>query len=969
MELQIVTWAIQDTPIFSDYGPTTVRCVIHIFGRRVSGESVCVTVPFQPDLFFPGNQSTIQQRFDNIRWKMLAELVPDADARKVFYPPNGAPPTKEPFLSDNNYDIGISSWQTVRKKKLIGYRENKTEFQYLKFESLQTKKLFEKFHRYSGLPTLFESNVDPILKFMHETNVQSCGWVRLDEYKPANYSRCDFDIRCERLADFIPLDKNDIAPLRILSFDIECYSESRNFPTPRCDPIVQIGVTLRKGEKQTQHLLCLGKHDPIPDCEHLQFDSEKEMLEQWALFIQKHDPDWLVGYNIYGFDLDYIYKRSKFLECSDNTYDTSRLIDHMCEIEEKNLTTNAYGHNSMKFAPNPGRFIFDLLFQIKRDHNLESYKLDNVASHFLNANKNDVTPLQIFEFYESGDPNKRRIVGEYCLVDTELPLKLIDKLLFVPALIEMAKATWVPINYLVEKGQQIKCFSQIVKKAREKNFCVPSFIKPKDTEGYEGATVLEPQINAYWDPITALDFASLYPSIMVAHNMCYTTLILDNNDYDDLSIDTIPVKQSDGKIINHQFVQDTDCILPEILTELKLLRKEAKRNMAKSTGFMKDVYDKKQLAYKVTMNSLYGFTGTTKGYLPFQEIASSVTAKGREMIELTKQNIETWYPGSTVIYGDTDSVMIKFKTNTDNDQDAIEKSWIMGEEAAQRCTEQFKKPNELELEKVYSPYILLSKKRYAALLYDGKRVDGKMVPSYIDKKGIQAVRRDTIPFVRNTMNEILNKLLYDRDVTGAKLIVDDKIKSLMGMKISLDQLVVSKTLSKKYERDSDFEKQLQREKDKNTLDPHPTGWYKSVNLPHITVVKKIKERSPGYEPKVGERVPYVFIQTPSKNQYEKAEDPAWVEQNNIPIDYEYYVEHQLQEPILNLFKSLMENPTDLFKIITDKKQAIKDEIKARKKRLKEEELEELTAYKNVWGIRGVGQTELRKQKSIYASMK
>jgi len=221
-------------------------------------------------------------------------------------------------------------------------------------------------------------------------------------------------------------------------------------------------------------------------------------------------------------------------------------------------------------------------------------------------------------------------------------------------LVEMAKATSVPLCFLVERGQQIKVFSQLCKKAAELGFLVPVIYQGTlPEEGYEGATVLEAQSGAYYAPITALDFASLYPSIMMAHNLCYSTLVMDEKRYGNVpGVEYETFTLGSGK--SYKFAQNVPSLLPTILAELKQFRKQAKNDMAAATTQgMKEVYNGKQLAYKISMNSCYGFTGAARGMLPCVAIASSVTFKGRSMIEETKNYVEEHFPGAKVRYGGT----------------------------------------------------------------------------------------------------------------------------------------------------------------------------------------------------------------------------------------------------------------------------------------------------------------------------
>ena len=417
--------------------------------------------------------------------------------------------------------------------------------------------------------------------------------------------------------------------------------------------------------------------------------------------------------------------------------------------------------------------------------------------------------------------------------------------------------------------------------AREMGYLVPTIAWGEGmVNGYEGATVLEAQKGAYYTPITALDFEALYPSIMVAHNLCYSTLIMnpkyeDKERYPDLEIETF------GQF---KFVQNVPSLLPSILTELKQFRKQAKKDMAKSSGSLKQMYNGKQLAYKISMNSVYGFTGASKGMLPCVPIASSVTRKGRIMIDDTKKYVEDNFPGAKVRYGDTDSVMVEFDVGDRKGDEAIKYSWELGVKAASECTHLFKKPNNLELEKVYCPYFLYSKKRYAAKLWTQDE-DGNMNMDYIDVKGLQLVRRDNTPHMREVCKELLDVVLESSDTGPPKALALQRAIELLEGDVSNERLVLSQQLG-----DS----------------------YKSENLSHVQVRNKMRERQPGSEPQSGDRVPYILIKThdPRAKAYEKAEDPKYAIDNNLPIDYPYYFLNKFLNPVCDLIEPLFNDPRE-----------------------------------------------------------
>lgn len=164
------------------------------------------------------------------------------------------------------------------------------------------------------------------------------------------------------------------------------------------------------------------------------------------------------------------------------------------------------------------------------------------------------------------------------------------------------------------------------------------------------------------------------------------------------------------------FAQHPVGVVPALLEDLAAFRKKAKKDMAaaKAAGdtWAEALFNGRQNAFKITMNSVYGFLGATKGILPCVPIAASVTATGREMIKQTKHLAETLAPGSRVIYGDTDSVMVIFDVGPDKRHD-MHAHFDIATRVAEEISKTFKAPNELEFEKTYYPYLLFSKKRYA----------------------------------------------------------------------------------------------------------------------------------------------------------------------------------------------------------------------------------------------------------------
>lgn len=829
--------------------------IIKIFGRTEEGKSVCLSTKFRPYFFVKSREGS--QKF-----------------------------MKEPVVHA----------ASVKGKELWGFTNNEEcVFVKLDFHTLKQMKEHERVLKRGY--QVYESNIDPVLRFMHRTNISSTGWLDSGpECERAYISTCDIDLWCNSWKTLRPVARDDVAPLRIMSFDIEAYSHDGGFPDPEHpeNVVFQIGMTTKVYGQDgwfDRKCLCLKQTD-AQDCES--FEKEEDLLEAFAKYITKIDPDIITGYNIFGFDLEFLMKRIRILPVTPTACFWTRLKDRSVQLVEKTLASNALGSNQLKMVPMAGRYVFDLFQDIKREHKLESYSLNFVSKHFLKDQKNDMPVREIFRRYKDGDPKELGEVAEYCIKDTELPHALMKKLFTIENLTEMAKATWVPLSFLSERGQQIKVFSQLSRKARELGFMIPVMQIRGGDDKYQGATVLDAQTGAYYSPITALDFASLYPSIMCAHNLCYSTLVMDPK-YDNLPGVTYE------QFGQHRFAQSlraeggtilpVPSLLPAILTELKQFRKKAKKLMAQSEGTaMYGVYNGQQLAYKISMNSVYGFTGASKGMLPLLPIASTVTLRGRQMIEETKNYVEANFPGAKVRYGDTDSVMVEFDVQGRKGQEAIDYSWQLGEQASEQCTKLFKEPNELELEKIYCPYFLYSKKRYAAKMYEGAadkqgkpifKEDGTRLVVFkkIDVKGLQVVRRDNCPYVREVCKDILATILETSDPLPSIEKARKAAKDLKAGIVPMEKLTMSKQLG---------------------------ADYKSKSLAHVAVVEKMRERIPGSEPQQGDRVPFVIIQGPKNSKmFERAEDPQYVREHNLKLDYEYYFENQLKNPVCDLLEPLV----------------------------------------------------------------
>lgn len=733
----------------------------------------------------------------------------------------------------------------------------------------------------------YESNILFALRFMIDCDIVGGNWIEVltGKYKKTvknlSYCQLEFDCHFSNLVSHVPEGEfSKMAPFRILSFDIECAGRKGLFPEPTHDPVIQVAnlVTLQ-GESQPfiRNVMTLKSCSPIVGVDVMSFDTEKEVLLAWRDLIREVDPDIIIGYNICKFDLPYLIQRAEALGIAEFPI-LGRVRNSRVRVKDATFSSRQYGTRESKEVTVEGRVQFDLFQAMQRDYKLSSYSLNSVSAHFLGEQKEDVHHSIISDL-QNGNPETRRRLAVYCLKDAYLPQRLLDKLMYIYNYVEMARVTGVPISFLLSRGQSIKVLSQLLRKAKQRNLVIPNAKQAGSEQGtFEGATVLEARAGFYEKPIATLDFASLYPSIMMAYNLCYCTLVTP----EDVRKLALPPESIHKTPSGDTFVKSNlqKGILPEILEELLAARKRAKADLKEAKDPLeKAVLDGRQLALKISANSVYGFTGATIGQLPCLEISSSVTSYGRQMIEHTKKLVEDKFTtlrgydhNVEVIYGDTDSVMVLFGVTN------VEAAMDLGREAAEYISGTFTKPIKLEFEKVYYPYLLISKKRYAGLLWTNPNKFDKM-----DTKGIETVRRDNCLLVKNLVTECLHKILIDRDIPSAVQYVKNTISDLLKNRMDLSLLVITKGLTK-------------------------TGENYEVKAAHVELAERMRKRDAATAPNVGDRVPYVIIKAAKgAKAYERSEDPIYVLENNIPIDPQYYLENQISKPLLRIFEPILKN--------------------------------------------------------------
>lgn len=436
------------------------------------------------------------------------------------------------------------------KKEFYGFTNN-TLFKFGKivFKNLSAMYSFKKIlindskpiefykMKYKMYKLLYETKITPLLRFFHIQNIKPVGWIMIEKGKyyhnDQKFSRCNYEINVD-YKDVQPFKLNKIGKILIASFDIECTSIDGTFPKADRpgDEVIQIGTSVYEyGNPKCVYKSMITLKDclPIDDVDVESYQTEKNVILAWAKFIQRLDPDIITGYNIWGFDEKYLYDRAK-----NGGYESlllkmlSRNINNPAKYNEEGqkLSSSALGDNILYAYDIEGIVQIDLLKVVQKDYNLVSYKLDFVSEHFMKNNKIDLSPKQLFQNYKNGSPEKIQEIAVYCIKDCVLVNDLINKLNVISNNVGMGNVCIVPLSYLFNRGQGIKVYSLVVKQCRDEGFLIKELNKEDiDSNGYEGAIVFDPTPGIYFEPVAVMDYASLYPSSMIAENISHDSIV------------------------------------------------------------------------------------------------------------------------------------------------------------------------------------------------------------------------------------------------------------------------------------------------------------------------------------------------------------------------------------------------------------------------------------------------------------
>lgn len=821
----------------ADYAYSDGKPVVRLYGRDESGNSVCCSMPgFEPYFYAkaePEMAGILQEKFkEHIkRIEVVSRFVPVGYFKNpvsmlkiTFYDPKGVPVIRDEV------------------RKMVN-------------EIYETDILFRN-------------------RCMVDYGLGGMGWASAEP----EAEQVTFDVLSNlkitsRKVEPVEILRN--APLRHLAFDIECLPINGAMPTPETSPIVIISLAFAPDYNGKKTRVLVGKNvsmdGGVEAC-----GSEETMLSRFFEIIREYDPDILVGYNSNSFDVPYIVERIKALNKK------GARIDPLMGRDGKPVYFRKFGNVTRVSVM--GRIIMDVLPLLRKEFSLKQYTLRNAAKELLGAEKLDIPFLEMEAYWKDNGEKLAKFI-EYARRDSELALLFLLKLRLIDKYIALARVSGTLLQDILDGGQTQMVENLILREYKKNDRVLPSrptgeMSDERFDEGEElaGAEVLTPK-KGLLENIVILDYKSLYPTIMMAHNLCYTTEVVAERP------DDVFEAPSGGVFVSQKVAKG---IVPAILEELLNRRQATREKMKTANEEEYRVLDATQLALKILLNSFYGYSGYARARLYSLTLASAVTSFGRENILRTKKLIEEDIKeiilkggmafkqenakdgkciGLSVVYGDTDSVFVHLL-----DKDiTFDEAQLVGNTIASTVTDSLVKPMELVFDSFAKRAIFLAKKRYALLILE-KTAQG--MREKIKVKGMETVRRDWCDLTTKTVEKVLELVLKEGKVEEAIELVRNTINSIKLIDASkdselFDDLILTRQYTKKVES------------------------YKN-RQPHITVIEKLKKR--GIIANVGDRIPFVIL-AGNAIFVERAEDPEYAKKKKLPLDVDYYINKQILPPV------------------------------------------------------------------------
>lgn len=638
-------------------------------------------------------------------------------------------------------------------------------------------------------------------------------------------------------------------------------------------------------EEQRKNIKSTLKHICSPTPLAL-YNSELEMLRALAELVLLFDPDILSGFELNSFSWGYIVERCH------KAYDYD-FCDNIARVSCEYLKNvgDQWGYTHASSIRIPGRHMLNIWRTLRSELNISRYTIENATFYVLNERIPHFSHKKLTQMWNSNDLPSLMTFINYWKQRLNNNIRLLKKLSIISRTTEQARLIGIDFYSVFYRGSQFKVESILVRLCKSEHFMLlsPSKKQVREQKPLECVPlVMEPISALYKSPLVVLDFQALYPSIIIAYNYCYSTVIgrvrelgFQNEvgttkinvaeNFSSLLEDNVTVSPN-GVLFVKKKVRES--ILAKMLKEILDTRVMVKSTMNDINGLDEDLsklLNNRQLALKLLANVTYGYTSASfSGRMPCSDVADSIVQTGRETLEKAIALIEEnsrW--GAKVVYGDTDSLFVYLPGKSKDE------AFRLGKEMAQVVTEKNPSPVRLKFEKIYHPSILISKKRYVGYSYEKKN---QIVPKF-DAKGIETVRRDGYPAQQKILEKSLRLLFETMNLSEVKGYVQDQLRKLNSGDVSIQDYCFAREVK--------------------------LGKYKSEKTapPGAAVARRQMEKGHRSEPQYRERVPYLVIKGKlGQVLRERCVSPEeFISHNGYELDSQYYIMKTLLPPLSRVF--------------------------------------------------------------------
>jgi DNA polymerase elongation subunit (family B) len=618
----------------------------YLFGVTSDGRTVGIRVMHFPFVLF------IEPLFD----------AQDQDKTRRWYQDR-----VKPFLEANQRTSKFHrpATQIVSRKKLCGLMESNHWFVKAIYDSVADLRrdagdITRKFRNCK----VYHDRLDPSLVFTAKTGLRCFTWItcRLPSVVESHkLTRTDVEVMVDvKRISAKYTDDNDPAnvapPLRIAAFDIE--TDGLNWQN---DQLRMISVNCDgKDFLLTRHPLDM---EVKPDYEVIECLDEADLIRKFVDLVNELRPVFLTGWNIFRFDVRFVFERAKILDVFSYVESLSWLSTKKVQPHEKEMTSNAFGQNKVYHDDLEGLITLDGYILARKSMKMSSYSL-KAFGEWLGDAKGDVSYEEMVEAFTTKDPKLLREVADYCVQDSRLVPKILKRMEEPDKVMAMTRLAGVPPVYTIKRGQSILTFGLIVGEAFARELVVNPPAKPVSEDGgYKGATVVDPIRGYHKDPVAVLDFESLYPSIMRAYNICVSTYVgifpQKPEGYAWPAFSVIECEDTNEFVVFKK--EGEEGVFPSILRVL-LERRKAVKGRMKALDAKEVAYSQAnalQLSLKVAANSMYGYLGASTSQIYEKALAASVTSMGRQSLWKVRSIIDGLRNASQlpkdvhVVYGDS----------------------------------------------------------------------------------------------------------------------------------------------------------------------------------------------------------------------------------------------------------------------------------------------------------------------------